>query len=299
MDSKKDDLIISKKISEDMFKLTTNGSSIYSWPLSSLIISDVFSKYFIPYLTTYLDKNINNIKLFELRAYLIMFLNRNIDEKIQKKYFRMIVNRIKEINVDSTFIKSLELKSYNLYKLPLLKYNKFICNKKTYFKISFLLNNLSEVLFPIFRGVGFEIFTKKNLLYKFYYINDDIYVLVSKYDNFPKLSFFGHVFEKEEINSFLIYKNNMLIKDVPKLINNLTDNILKKKKEISFENNYDRINYTINRFLYHINNKKVNYTKEYDLFLQTNNNFNPNVFLNKKKKIIENTKKYIMFLLSD
>ncbi len=287
---------ICNKISNDMFKLASTGSAIYCWPISSSIISDVFVDYFIPNLIKHIDSLDNLDKTsFELRAYLLMFLNRKITLEVQKKYFQKIINKLLLINKEVTLKESLELYK-NIFHLKYLEDN-FDSNTKNYYSLIFLLDNYGEIKYPIFRGVGFGIYTFSNKLYRYYFLDGDKYVLISKYFKKPEVSFFGHIFNVEEINKFVVFKNGTIV-DAKKIILEISEKIISIKKDICFKNNEEKIKYVLDKFLlkYGFKPPKNFYFEKY---LKLNPTQQAKCFLNKKEGVIKNTYNYIYLLLGD
>ena len=287
---------ISNKIANDMFKLGSTGSAIYCWPISSSIISDVFVDYFIPNLKEYID-SINGLEKhsFELRSYLLMFLNRKSTLEVQKKYFPKIINKLLLINKDITLTDSLELNS-NMFNLKYSEDN-FNFNTKEYYSVVFLLDNYGEIKYPIFRGIGFGIYTFSNKLYRYYFLDGDTYVLISEYIKKPEISFFGHVFDVEEIKKFVMFKNEKII-DSEEIIAEISKKIIDKKNNLHLKDDNERIKYVLDMFLFKYNFK---YPKELDFtkYLELNPIQNAKSFIDQKERVIKSTNNYIYSLLGD
>jgi len=283
---------IAKKLGSDMFRLSVEGSVNNCWPISSAIASDIFAENLLKPLTEYLDKNIEHLHTFEARAYVVLFLNRKIERVIQKKYLSLLLSHLEAQCQDVTLQSSIELKQTDFDD----DYKGFINDRSQYAKLCFLLGNYNEMLYPIFRGVGFEIFSYNGLLYRSYYCGQDTFTLISKYNKIPELSFFGHIYLPEEIDSFVILKNNTTVSP-DSVLQELLVKLSAMNSQLRFNSVEESALYVLNRFRNHLGLGSL--TKNQIDFKDIDFAFKINTkgLAQNKENVIKNTSKFIEELI--
>ncbi len=276
-----------KEIARDLQEIFLSGSYSDSWPVGSALAADLIVDKFADDLINYLK---TNPKLYPLEAsdFFIMLNPRTISlekkQAVMKYLFRYIKNSRKDILFRTTL---------DIYNPPIIKKEELLYFKD-YNKIVFLLSNLSEIFCPIFRRLNHDIYTYNNLLYRYYRLSNE-YLLVSKYINPTKMTFFGHINKVETIEKYNCYFNNKLVKP-EYLINHLQEEI--NKNLIKFSTEIDKLLYVLNSCRKHIGLnelKSIDFKYNINDYIVSKEQKNK-IFMNVEKNLESAEQRYISLL---
>lgn len=238
--------LVLKKISSDIARVQIDSDVLSQWPISSVEAMYYLGPFFVPSVIG----SINNWpsdkeSLFEKKMFpgklsnLIFFL---LEKNSKKKMGPMHPILVEKIIKTILLIKKFDENNVDYFEsfIP----DKFSSlprsGEKDSRKAVFLLDNLTELVNPIFRVFGMEIFADDKTVYRYYYnIGLDFEVLViSPRSNFHA-DFFEHVFVPEDLLNSSIYKieNNVFSTiETEDLISAVSDRI-----KSASNSNFDRV----------------------------------------------------------
>jgi hypothetical protein len=241
----KEGRIMYREIAEDLQDVFLNGSYSQAWPIGSALASDLITSKFVDDLIDYLETK-PYIYPFEASDYFIILNPKRVPLEHKKKAMVYLFDYLKKSRKDVYLRTSIELNNP-----PKVISNPNLIFKEGYSKIIFLLSNLSEIYNPIYRRLNHDIYTKDGFLYRYYRLDNE-YLLVSKYNAPPKLSFFGHLQEVEKITEYNCYVNGKEV-DYNELESKLIYNLNLFKSKINFNSESDKLLYVLNACRKHIN----------------------------------------------
>ncbi len=203
---------ILEKISQDIAKVQHESDVLSQWPINS-----VEAMYYSgPFLIPEVGKNLMSWendpeKLFnkeimpgKLAGLIFYFLNEKAKEKMgEENHKNLLMGIISKIMV---FKKDNYLENYtNISWMPEWEFplNENKVNAK---RLVFLLDNLTEMINPIFRSNGIQLFFDENNVYRYYYgleLDKNI-IIVSPKKNM-KIDFFEHIIEPENLEESQIF----------------------------------------------------------------------------------------------
>ena len=184
------------KFAKNFWKLNQKGV-IDQYPLNAF--------YVVPNIIQYKDKIISQISkdfktYHELKLVQSLLLLFNRELNVPKELVNAILDELIERRVDPTLKKSLDLKKYpenNLEKIKIAK------NEIKKYILYAELN--TDINYPIYRGFGFNIYTKGNLFYKEYELNGNKFLYSAKIIKAPKYLMTGHSIKKGEYSNYKFY----------------------------------------------------------------------------------------------
>ncbi len=281
--------LIAQIIAEDMLNLSLNAEfEVSQFPVPATILFDVLNTdTFISILDT-LKKHIywHNIPL----GFTILFLMpRNIPLENEAKFFKEVLYYLHNIRKDFSLRSSIELKklTHNLpsdwEEISINEYRKFI----------FLLENLTELKVPIFRGWAYDIFIWNGYLYRAYNLGTLkdprwFYFKIKIIQN-PVLDVFDHVIEPEIPEKVWIYPN-MNIGELMTLLEESINNA--KKYSVDMKS---RIYYTVKQWEIFLDLKVERIVIKNMISKDT---YKKEISDEIKQKLVEGTKKYLLYMLN-
>lgn len=238
-------------IAENMLNLGLNNTFEDQFPIDIIQIDkNITNNITIELIESFL-KNLKNESLY-LSNIILFLLNRDFNSNIKSILFKQSIDKLIDLRKDFSLETSLDLNYYlkiDSEILENLNHRTPIFEKKEYSQLIFLLDNLFEIICPVYRGWVYDIYTKNNLLYRKYHFKDKILLLLSELERSPKLDFFGHVLAPEKIKRFWLFEikgNNY--NELNGL--DLKNYILSKYPKIEFQNKSDRFYFVLNQWKY-------------------------------------------------
>lgn len=203
---------IIEKISEDVAKVQHESDVLSQWPINS-----VEAMYYSgPFLIPKIGKNLrgwenNPQKLFEknlmpgkIAGLVFYFLNEKAKEKMgeenHKNMLREIISKLmqfKKENYLEDYISQSWMPNWNFPDDS---------SKVDAKKLVFLLDNLTEMINPIFRSNGVQLFFDEENVYRYYYRLDlgKKIIIVSPKDKM-RIDFFEHIIEPEDLEESRVF----------------------------------------------------------------------------------------------
>ena len=264
MESKKKLL---KKLAKDFLELNKRGIKD-QYPINA--------NYVLPNLVKYrqeifkqVSKNYKKypeIKLIQLTQ---LFLYREMDTP--NKLFKKIINQLIKKRKDPSLKTSLELNKYKKNNLKEIKI------KERDIKKYILYSELNtDILYPIFRGFGFNIYTKKNRFFKEYQLDGNKFMYSCKIIKKPKYLMTGHNLKEGRFKEYRFYGK-----------------LPKKPNFKEFKTDKQKIKYSVKRILKNLDVNSRVYEK--DIILPKNiKSFSNNLTKKQNNDLINKTYKYMI-----
>ncbi len=243
---------ILKKISEDVAKVQHESDVLSQWPINS-----VEAMYYSgPFLIPEIGKNLRGwendpLKLFKkdlmpgkIAGLIFYFLNEKAKEKMgEENHKNMLMGIISKLML---FKKENYLENYTSeswvpnWNIPETAKN---VNAK---KLVFLLDNLTEMINPIFRSNGVQLFFDEENVYRYYYrLELGKKILVVSPKEKMRIDFFEHIIEPEDLE-----ESKVFIEEDGKLsmidVNDLFEEIKQKINQLKESKEFDR-EYVVNQ----------------------------------------------------
>jgi len=198
-----------KQLSDEFVNLISKSDFLDQYPLSILSIdkninNEVVSKA----LNSLLYKDLKQYSPLFLSNVLLLLLNRDLRLDNKPKLFRkdvgVLTTNYFEKDVDILHPNSLSFVGFDAKILLRTESN----DPKRYKKIIFILDNILDLVSPIYKGFCFSIVTIDDKVIRVYYDLEDYYVLVGTLVEEPIIDMFGHILKPELISDFSIYKKH-------------------------------------------------------------------------------------------
>jgi hypothetical protein len=243
---------ILQKISKDIAKVQHNSDILSQWPIPSIEAMYYSGPFFVPLFVKKLSdlKNNpeelfkNNIMPGKLSNLIFYLLNEKgkemMGEENHKRVITMIIQKIASFK-NKVYFEDYTSETWIPKEFIKLSGKNSVDTRK----IVFLLDNLCEMINPIFRTFGMQLFFDKQNVYRYYY-NLDIgfSVLIISDKKGMKIDFFEHIIHPEDLSFsyvYTIHNGNIKEKNTLELIQELS-----KKIESLRKNTFDR-EYVIKR----------------------------------------------------
>lgn len=224
------------KIARDMAELSKGNTFQTQWPISAVEASYYITRTLAPRLESYisfiLDYSAEELvqkKIFsnKVAQTMLMLLPMDTLEIIGKNSFREnftnLLKILEKLRKEPTFT-SLET------NYPIINLQNEFNSAEDVRDIIGLLEALTEIFHPVYRGYGYEIYSEEEKIIRIYYdlreLSFDSVVIEENVEEKPTLSFFGHVFfpEKRVSGKMAFFKDKKNIELEPK----------KAKEEIAY-----------------------------------------------------------------
>ena len=212
-----------KKVATDVANVQHNSDILTQWPIPSIEGMYYAGPFFVPSMMKDIASWPDDPEsLFKrgllpgkLSNMLFFFLNDKSKKQMGpvahkfavttliKKVDKVRINGETEKDINDTWIPK-EWESLKAVKYHNLK------------KLTFLLDNLNELVNPIFRGLGTEYFFKGDMVYRYYYhLGLDFKILIVSKKAGIEIDYFEHVFSPEnlEYSSLFIIENDTIRED--------------------------------------------------------------------------------------
>jgi len=191
-------------IAEDMVGLAIEGKlEVSHFPLPANAVVDALPRETLVRIVKALSKLSDGS--VPLGFALLFLLPRKIPADAKKGFFRKIVARLSEIRVDFSLRTSMEVRWFP-YRRPVGGTGVSVSE---YRKLVFLLENISELRVPVYRGWSFDAFAYGGMFYRVYNLGTlggPKYVILSgKLLNRPSADVFGHVKVPENVTNTMIF----------------------------------------------------------------------------------------------
>ncbi len=187
-------------IAEDMTNIAIEGAfEVSHFPLPGSIVIDALSENTL----TKVVKALYQLPEGSIPyGFALLFLMpRKISVEIKKDLFKQILLKLSDMRKDFSLRNSMELK-YLPYTIP--QTNTEI-SVSEYRKVVFLLDNLSEIRVPVYRGWCFDAFAYDGKFYRVYNlgtVEEPRYVILSgNLLNNPNADVFGHIKIPEDVTN--------------------------------------------------------------------------------------------------
>jgi hypothetical protein len=223
---------ILKNISKDVAKVQHESDVLSQWPINSVEAMYYSGPFLIPEIgKNFLGWENDPQALFEkglmpgkLAGLIFYFLNEKAKEKMGKDNHKNLLRGI--ISKIMLFKKDNYLEDYTSESwMP--EWNFDTDSKKVDVKkLVFLLDNLTEMINPIFRSNGVQLFFDDNNIYRYYYrldLNKKIIIVSPKQG--MKIDFFEHIIEPENLD-----QSQVFIEDGGKIIEGESDILFNEVK---------------------------------------------------------------------
>src|SRR3989344_6250834 len=203
---------ILQNIAKDIAKVQHESDVMSQWPISSVRVLYYSGGFFIPEIEKSITSWKNDpVSLFEqelmpgkLAGLVFYFLNEKLKEMMggenHRTLLKTIISKIMTFKNDS-FYENYTAASW----VPELNLNPNVAMVDSR-ELVFLLDNLAEIVNPIFRSFGFQLFFDDKHVYRYYYrldLNQKIIVVSLKEG--MKIDFFEHIINPENLDRSQIY----------------------------------------------------------------------------------------------
>jgi len=203
-----------KKLSENFINLVQNSDFMDQYPLSIISIDKkINNENILKAMDNLINKDLKQYSPLFLSNVVLLLLNHEVHFNNKQKLFKKIIDILTthyfKKKIDILHPDSLSFIPFDLNFL-LKKSNYRYSDLKEYRKMVFLLDNILDLVSPIYKGWGFSIFEKDNKLIRIYFDLENYYVLVGNLRKNPNIDIFGHIIEPELVESYSVYlfKNN-------------------------------------------------------------------------------------------
>lgn len=261
---------IIKRIAKDVADVQHNSDILAQWPISSVEAMYYSGPFFIPLIGKNISlwgnkpEDLYKQKLFpgKLSNLIFYFLSEESKEKMGVENHKILLQAI------LSKIMVYKLNNYlDDYKSPtwMPKWNlNKNAKREDIKKLVFLLDNLAEMINPIFRTFGVQLFFDNKNVYRYYHRLDlDFNIIIVSSKEEMQIDFFEHIIKSENLDYSQVY----IEKDskIDEVINHkeLFDTI-KNKIEGLKNSKFDR-NYVINQiysaYNYEIPKEQINFLK--------------------------------------
>ncbi len=238
---------ILRNISKDIAKVQHESDVLSQWPINSVEAMHYSGPFFIPKIGKDLMSWKNDPEgLFQqgimpgkLAGLVFYFLNEKAKEKMGKENHKNLLGVI--LSKIMLFKNEDFLEDYTS-KTWMPNWNLDLDSKKVDVKkLVFLLDNLTEMVNPIFRSNGVQLFFDDENVYRYYYraeLNKGIIVVSSKKG--MRIDFFEHIIEPENLeeSQIFVYQNGVISQgEMDDIFEEIKDKIneLKNKKDFNRE----------------------------------------------------------------
>jgi len=185
-------------IAEDMTNLAIQGKFEAShFPISGSVVIDALPDKTLVKMVRALQKLPEGSIPYGFT--LLFLMPRKIPTNVKKNAFKQILLKLSKIRADPTLRTSMELE-YIPYEIPKRGVE---LSTAEYRKLVFLLDNMTEIRVPIYRGWSFDAFAHNGRFYRIYNIGTlkapKYIVLSGKLINNPSADVFGHIKSPERV----------------------------------------------------------------------------------------------------
>jgi len=218
-----------KKLATDFWEINDKGIND-QYPINAFYVFPNLAKYRFQIISQ-ISKDYKKYSEIKLIQTLQMLFYKPMDPP--NKLINNILNELIIRRKDPTISKSLELKKYKPNKLSEIDISKHECKKYVlYAEIN------TDINYPIFRGFGFNIYTKEDRFYKEYELNGNRFMYSCKMIKKPKYLMTGHNSKEGQLSDYKFY------------------GILPKKPQFKiYKSDNERIKYVIKCILRNLNIK--------------------------------------------
>lgn len=243
-----DTTTILQRLSRDVAVIQHNSDILSQWPVSSLEVMYFSGQFFLPALAGDMQKwgstkeELSTIKLYpgKLSNLLFYFLNERVKEKMgEENYYGIFNSIIKKI----LLFKSGDFFKDSLSKTWIPDWEISLQGEKTNSgEVVFLLDNLNEMISPVFRSFGVQLFFDENNVYRYYFrLGLDFNVIVVSPKSGMEIDFFEHVITPEKLTESYVFleKGNIVSRaDTSELKKVLVEKIELVKESTVFNKEY-------------------------------------------------------------
>jgi len=239
---------ILQNIAKDIAKVQHESDVMSQWPISSVRVLYYSGGFFIPEIEKSITSWKNDpVSLFEqelmpgkLAGLVFYFLNEKLKEMMggenHRTLLKTIISKIMTFKNDS-FYENYTAASW----VPEWNLNPNVAMVDSR-ELVFLLDNLAEIVNPIFRSFGFQLFFDDKHVYRYYYrldLNQKIIVVSLKEG--MKIDFFEHIINPENLDRSQIYidKNGEISNaDMAEILEIVKGKIVQLKEKNLFNKEY-------------------------------------------------------------
>ena len=235
-------------IAKDIAKIQHNSDILSQWPISSVEAMYYSGPFFMKlFIGDVLSSGESTDSLFSKKLYagklsnlVFYFLNEKVKEMMgDEKYsntLNLIISKISILRGSDPLLKN---KGATVMPNWSVEKESDEVSSKT---IVFLLDNLTEMVNPIFRSFGFQLFFDENYVYRYYYRTGlDFNIVVKSPKGEMEVDYFEHVIVPENLDSSKIYieaDGKLNATDLTELNNKITEKIRQLKSSSVFDRKY-------------------------------------------------------------